>query len=370
MTKDELYPVTKDTTRDRSKTYYLHSGCSMSEADESCFDANGEFFAPDDPFWDDWNGKGVYTYEEMEELGLNKYCEKNEELAGDEAQGAAGGGGGGCGGGGGGCGGKAANQEKKNETKNKLSAVDKAAKAAMSVSANPEDLLKGLISIATAVLDISGLLQSLITPELLGQATQIIDSTQQLLSDAMDSAVNSLGPTMDSLGQSMDSAMSTAMEGVSSALSNIGPMAGPRGSRSLRAGEANTAKEIVMATMREANNMIGKSFMLSNKNMGTLAKSALDMARDLNATLNGTMDKITKTASSLDTSMDVISGSIEANLSNIVDVIREQVGDTPEARAAISAVASAQTSINNAIATTRSNVSNSFNVASILGVAS
>ena len=192
MTLDDLYPLTKDTTRDRNKTYYVPMGCSFSVAQEdpdpelNCFNPiDGEFRNCHDPWWLEQRGQ---DYSQMPD-DFVPYHEKNEELAGSGEQGAAGGGGGGCGGGGGACGARAKSQEEKNRSTAVLNPCSTACKAAMSVSADPEDLLSGLITLATAVLQISDLLASLIKPEMLTEMQKIKDSTQDLLAKSATEAV-------------------------------------------------------------------------------------------------------------------------------------------------------------------------------------
>lgn len=191
MTQDDLYPLTKDTKRDRKKTYYVPQGCSFSAAQEdpdpelNCFNPiDGEFRNCHDLWWLEQRGQ---DYSQMPD-DFVPYREKNEELAGNGEQGAAGGGGGGCGGGGGACGARAKSQEEKNRSTAVLNPCSAACKSAMSVSADPTALLKGLITLATAVLQISDLLASLIKPEMLTEMQKIKDSTHDLLTKSANEA--------------------------------------------------------------------------------------------------------------------------------------------------------------------------------------
>ena len=169
MTKDDLYPETKDTQRDRSKTYYIPQGCSFGIAQEdpdpnlNCFNPeDGEFRNCHDPWWLEQRGQ---DYSQMPDDYV-PYREKNDDLAGKSEQGAAGGGGGGCGGGGGACGAKAAAQSEKDSCKGSLDSCKGGCTGAMGVAADPAAIVEALTGLATSVLTIVTMLSSMIKPEM------------------------------------------------------------------------------------------------------------------------------------------------------------------------------------------------------------
>lgn len=355
MTKDDLYPETQDKQRDRSKTYYVPQGCSFGIAQEdpdpelNCFNPeDGEFRNCHDPWWLEQRGQ---DYSQMPDDYV-PYREKNDDLAGKGEQGAAGGGGGGCGGGGGACGAKAAAQSEKDSAKGVLDGCKSGCQAAMGASANPEALLSGLISLATAVLGITDLLSSLIKPEMLSEMEKMIDSTKTLMADAATAAVSTAASCCGGCGGGCSRALSVAKAAVEAAI----------------AMETGDVQMTVMAAMDVAESGILADIASMTTSVAGDCGNLAQMAGDANAALNSQLSAFTDAKTSVMNSVGGCQAAMSSAMAAASGVAAAQIADPVTAIAVQTAMTAAETAMNSEFDSVTQTMKSALDANSILGV--
>ena len=333
MTDEDLYPVTKDETRDRSKTYYIKEESSFRKADhEDDFDLEtGEF------------------------IDNVEYHEKNEELAGEGEQGAAGGGGGGCGGGGGACGARAASQQEKDQATAVLKPCSDACKSAMSVSADPTDLLKGLVGLAGAVLSITDLLSSLIKPEMLSEMAKIVDSTQDLLAKSAVEAVTTTTSCCSGHTTACQGALDIASNALVAAVASESPLIQAGVSAAMQSAQAEAlsyleeAQSAVIAAASEAAAKAGDPNIAVDQQIAAITEAQ------------------TKSKSIMEGSRVACSAAMEAARAAAKEATKMATSEVT-AIAVDAALATAEDSINDSFLSSTNTIAMALDVSTILGV--
>ena len=322
MTDEDLYPVTKDETRDRSKTYYIKEESSFRKADhEDDFDLEtGEF------------------------IDNVEYHEKNEELAGEGEQGAAGGGGGGCGGGGGACGARAASQQEKDQATAVLKPCSDACKSAMSVSADPTDLLS-----------ITDLLSSLIKPEMLSEMAKIVDSTQDLLAKSAVEAVTTTTSCCSGHTTACQGALDIASNALVAAVASESPLIQAGVSAAMQSAQAEAlsyleeAQSAVIAAASEAAAKAGDPNIAVDQQIAAITEAQ------------------TKSKSIMEGSRVACSAAMEAARAAAKEATKMATSEVT-AIAVDAALATAEDSINDSFLSSTNTIAMALDVSTILGV--